>query len=175
MNLVVGLGNIGSKYQNNRHNVGFMFLDSIKDIENEFQEDRSKHALLSKTHLGNTILIKPTTLMNTSGDAVRAVTNFYKINKNNLYVVHDDLDIKIGEYKIQKGVGPKIHNGILSIEEKLGGSDFWRVRIGVDNRDPLNREIGEKYVLSDFTSDELSVLTSVFEKIKVELSKLNIL
>ncbi|MBU1071203.1 aminoacyl-tRNA hydrolase, partial [Patescibacteria group bacterium] len=114
MKLIVGLGNIGEKYKNTRHNVGFMVVDELE-----------KH----KEDLGKVMLVKPATFMNESGRAVAKMVRFYKLDLDNLYVVHDDLDLKLGEYKIQKGVGPKVHNGILSVEKELGDKEFWRVRV----------------------------------------------
>lgn len=117
----------------------------------------------------NVLLAKPNTFMNSSGKAVKALLEYYKLDISDLYVIHDDLDIKFGEYKIQKAVGPKIHNGVNSIEEILGTKDFSRIRIGVDNRLPEKRIPGERYVLTDFEAFEMDQLNAVFEKIKLEL------
>ena len=119
MKLVVGLGNPGEKYKNTRHNVGFMVIDELE-----------KH----KDDLGKVMLVKPMKFMNKSGDVVARIKNFHKIGLDDVYVVHDDLDIRLGEYKIQKGVGPKVHNGVNSVEQELGSKEFWRVRVGVDGR-----------------------------------------
>jgi peptidyl-tRNA hydrolase, PTH1 family len=96
--------------------------------------------------------------MNESGKAVKKLVDFYKVEMDDLYVIHDDLDIKLGEYKIQKGVGPKVHGGVNSIERELGKEDFWRARVGVDNRDLENRIPGEEYVLQNFTREERNIL-----------------
>lgn len=144
MKIIVGLGNPGKEYENTRHNVGFLVLDKL---QNKISNDES---LISKENqgfqksskfdaevcrVGEVLLVKPQTFMNDSGKSVAAVVNFYKIDLDDLWVVHDDLDIAFGEYKIQKGKGPKIHNGVNDIEEKLGSKDFWRLRLGVDSRD----------------------------------------
>lgn len=97
------------------------------------------------------------------------LATFYKIPTTNIYVIHDDLDLRLGEYKIQKGVGPKLHYGIQSIEEKLGNSDFWRIRIGVDNREPKNRTQGETYVLQEFTEEEKEILNKTLDKVVIDL------
>ncbi len=104
--------------------------------------------------------------MNSSGDAVRKFTSIYSLVPSDLYVVHDDLDIKLGKYKIQFGVGPKEHKGLNSIYEALGTKDFWHLRIGVDNRiaDKEKRIKGEEYVLQDFDDEELLVITNVIKK-----------
>src|SRR6185369_4075580 len=117
MRLFVGLGNPGKKYEKTRHNVGWLVLDSLQIPNTKFEVQKQFNAEVLK--IGETILAKPQTFMNDSGVAVSAIVNFYKIEPDNIYVIHDDLDIKLGEYKIQKGKGPKQHNGILSIEEKL--------------------------------------------------------
>ena len=155
MKVIVGLGNPGEKYAKNRHNVGFMTIDRIKEFDGE----------VLKT--GEVILVKPQTFMNRSGEAVSQIVNFYKVPADDLIVVHDDLDIKLGEYKIQKGVGPKVHNGLTSIEERLGRTDFWRVRVGIDSRQPAadSRQSGEDYVLSDFSSDEEISINKIIKEI----------
>jgi len=149
--LIIGLGNPGSQYQNNRHNVGHMFVDKV---------------LISKSKVLSNLKIKKTdTFMNESGRSVKKITKNDEILTTNLYVVHDDLDIPLGKFKIQFGVGPKVHNGLDSVEQELGTKDFWRVRIGVDNRVSDNRIPGEQYVLQDFTSEELEILNNSFPEI----------
>jgi PTH1 family peptidyl-tRNA hydrolase len=115
------------------------------------------------------LLAKPLTFMNKSGDAVKAiidrqVSNFkFQVSKD-LIVVHDDLDIPFGKFKIQTQ-GPKLHNGLTSIQNKLQTMDFLRVRIGVDNRPPENRMPGEEYVLQNFTEEERFQLPKLFKAI----------
>jgi len=149
MKLIIGLGNPGSKYVNNRHNVGYMVVDALKGI--------SKGLTLLKTDY----------FMNDSGSFVAKKLKTYSIKPEALYVVHDDLDIKLGAFKIQFGRGPKGHNGIIDIEEKLGTSDFWRVRVGVDARtkDQRLKVNGEQYVLEDFTNQEILILNNVIKQI----------
>jgi PTH1 family peptidyl-tRNA hydrolase len=88
-----------------------------------------------------------------------------KLEIGNLVVIHDDLDIPLGKFKIQQGVGPLLHNGIASIENAIGTKDFFRVRIGVDNRTPENRVDGETYVLQDFTPEEKKIIFDLFPQI----------
>ena len=145
MKLFIGLGNPGNKYKNTRHNVGWMVLDRLVSsfqfpIESQlpsFKFEKSFNAEVLK--MQDVLLVKPQTFMNESGKAVKKLVDFYKVDMDDLYVIHDDLDIKLGEYKIQKGVGPKVHGGVNSIENELGKEDFWRVRIGIDNRDSENK------------------------------------
>ncbi len=152
MKTLVGLGNPGDKYKNNRHNVGHMFVDYLR------------------AHNTGSKALKTDCFMNISGLFIKKLISNFKLQPSNLYVVHDDLDIPLGKTKVQFGTGPKLHNGILSIEEELGTNDFWRVRIGVDNRGE-NKTDGETYSLQDFTSDELNQLQPVFEKVYKQLTQ----
>lgn len=152
MRLIVGLGNPGEKYKNNRHNVGFMFVD-----------------FLSKNLPQGLIIKKSESFMNDSGASVKKILRNSNIEIENLYIVHDDLDISLGEYKIQFAKGPKVHNGIASVERETGTSEFWRIRIGVDAREAEKRIPGEKYVLEDFSEAEMETLNSVFPKISNQL------
>ncbi len=181
MKLFVGLGNPGSKYRKTRHNVGWMVLDALEakifnfqfSIFNQvpnsnFQLQKQFDAEILK--VDNVILAKPQTFMNESGKAVKKLVDFYKIDGEDFYIIHDDLDIRLGEYKIQKGKGPKVHGGINSIERELGREDFWRVRVGVDNRDSENRIPGEEYVLMEFTNEERDLLRDTIRSVLDELT-----
>jgi len=180
MKLIVGLGNPGEKYRNNRHNVGWLVLDVLK------QEISKSEFLISKQipnpnfqfqkkfqseviKVNNLILAKPLTMMNSSGVAVKKLVNQYKVKISDLYVIHDDLDIQLGDYKIQKSKGPKEHKGLMSIDEALGTSDYWHIRVGVDNRPLDNRTPGEEYVLQDFTNEEKGILDTTSQKLLIDL------
>ncbi|OGM26719.1 aminoacyl-tRNA hydrolase [Candidatus Woesebacteria bacterium RIFCSPHIGHO2_02_FULL_38_9] len=179
MKLLVGLGNPGKKYENTRHNVGFIVLNAMAlkfstrlpdgQVSN-FQFSNKFKALIFKYKAN--LFAKPQTFMNDSGVAVKNLSTHYNLQHTNLYVVHDDLDLTLGSYKIQFGKGPKVHNGLLSIEEELGTSDFWRVRIGVDNRDPNNRIPGDEYVLQNFTKEEIEIRDKIIAEITIKLFKL---
>lgn len=148
MKLIIGLGNPEIKYFKNRHNVGYLFISE-----------------LLKRSIPKSIVAKKTNVfMNDSGSIVKNLFDKYKIGLNDLYIVHDDLDIPLGEFKIQKAVGPKLHNGIASINEKLKSKDYWRIRIGVDARTVDNRVEGEKYVLQDFENEEEKILMETVDK-----------
>ena len=160
MKLIVGLGNPGEKYKNTRHNAGFLVAEALQ-----------------KTKLPKDVVVKKSDkFMNESGDCINVLLHEYKAEPSDLYVIHDDLDIPLGSYKIQYGRGPKDHNGILDIEEKLGTKDFWRVRIGVDNRKVDDRIQGEEYVLQDFTDNEKAILEKAIREAckKLATSFLNI-
>lgn len=149
MKLVVGLGNPGEEYLSTRHNVGFLVADEL---------------VVAKLPRG-VVIKKPNVFMNESGDFVLGLTKRYSLNPSHLYIIHDDLDIRLGEYKIQFGRGPKDHNGVIDVEDKLGTKDFWRVRIGVDNRPLDGKPRGEEYVLQNFTDEERVILDQVIKEI----------
>lgn len=172
MKLLVGLGNPGEKYLLNRHNVGFMFIDNLVDSLEAVEENRVDQKIAITFRAGDLILGKPQTFMNSSGPAVRELIKYYSLAINHLYVVHDDLDLKLGEYKIQKEKGPKLHNGINSIEQYLKSADFVRIRIGVDNRLSDARVEGEKYILENFSEEELKILQLVLQKATVNFLKI---
>ena len=173
MKLIVGLGNIGDEYKDTRHNAGFMVLDELLinlTKKAKFSHDKKMEVDVAKEK--NLILIKPTTFMNNSGRAVRKVMDFYKLTIEDLIVIHDDLDIKLGEYKIQKAVGPKVHNGINSVEQGVGGKDFFRVRVGVDSRSETPfAGSGADYVLARMSSKEKELLKEVVNKIVYDLKE----
>jgi PTH1 family peptidyl-tRNA hydrolase len=173
MKLVVGLGNPGDKHRNNRHNSGFLVVDELARtmLDEEWSSVKKIQSLIIK-HKGLFVLVKPQTFMNQSGKAVKKLIDQYKIESSDLWVIHDDLDIALGDYKIQKGKGPKLHKGIESIEEKLGKTDFWRVRIGIENRSTENKISGETYVLQDFTEKEIEVIIPTIVKISKEIMSL---
>lgn len=149
MKLIVGLGNPGKQYESNRHNVGYMVID-------QFQKHKMPNGVVAK---------KTGVFMNNSGEAVKNLIENLKYKIENLVIVHDDLDIPLGKFKIQFAKGPKDHKGIQSVDKALGTGDYWRVRIGVDSRDPENRVSGEEYTLQDFLPEERRVLDGVIEKI----------
>ncbi len=184
MKVIVGLGNPGEKYSQNRHNVGFRVVEELVKVLQIAES--SEHSLTQGSELSfafskkfNTeivqtkkyILAKPQTFMNESGKAVAAICRFYKIKLEDLYIVHDDLDIALGSYKIQHGKGPQIHNGLLSIEQTLGTDQFWNVRVGVENREVRgNKGIpGVVYSLQDFLSDERKIVGEVMRRVVEDL------
>ena len=170
MKLYVGLGNPGEKFVHTRHNVGYVLMDKLASKYSCSWEQSGKlESLIAKPAAVAIMFTKPQTFMNNSGKAVSALMNYYNIEKSNLTVVHDDLDLRLGEYKMQTAKGPKVHKGLLSIEEALGYADFMRIRIGIDNREVENRINGEDYVLQKFTEEEILIVDRTLEKIAVEL------
>ncbi|USO02809.1 MAG: aminoacyl-tRNA hydrolase [Alphaproteobacteria bacterium] len=154
MILICGLGNPGSKYQNNRHNIGFKVLDRIASHYNvEFSDSKKFLGQVAQYKLGDTVyvLCKPTTYMNLSGQSVAAIKRFYNIDNENIWVIHDEIELPFGEIRTKKGGGHAGHNGLKSIDAYIG-KDYHRMRLGVDR--PLYKEDVSNYVLSDFSKSE---------------------
>jgi PTH1 family peptidyl-tRNA hydrolase len=177
LKLLVGLGNPGDGYKKNRHNVGFEAIEQIIDaweLQGTLKYEAKFEARILK--IGRLVMMEPQTFMNESGRSVRKVKDYYDIPLDSVYVFHDDLDIVLGEHKIMWGKGPKVHNGINSVVENLGTTEFWRVRIGVDNREIHEEDAaisGADYVLGNFRSTEKEIVTAVIGKIAAELKNLN--
>lgn len=159
MILVVGLGNPGSEYVNTRHNVGYLFVDELLKNSKTRKLQESKQIKIFKSQ----------SFMNESGKFISRILKTYNIKPETLYVVHDDLDIRLGEFKIQFGRGPKDHNGLKSIDETLGTNEYWHVRIGIDNRSNDNRPMGEEYVLQNFADEERKILDESIKRACREL------
>jgi len=155
--LIAGLGNIGEEYKNTRHNVGFMVLDAAAAASGISFTDRRYGFVAEIKHKNATvILLKPSTLMNRSGNAVRYWLNKEKIELENLLVVTDDLAIPTGSIRLRAKGGHGGHNGLASISEVLGSDDYARLRVGIGNNFRRGGQIG--YVLGEWTSEELSVI-----------------
>ena len=164
MRLIVGLGNPGKKYALNRHNIGFMGVDEIARDPN-FSSWRTKfQGEISEGNLGGqkTLLLKPMTYMNLSGDAVQAAASFYKIAPLDIIVLHDELDLPPSRVKMKQGGGHAGHNGLRSIMAHIG-ADFWRLRMGIGHPGHKNRVSG--YVLSDFANSDKVWLDPLIESI----------
>ena len=159
MFLIVGLGNPGRFYENNRHNIGYKILDNIRELYNFPDFSKKFKSEFSKSELNKNVLflLRPTTFMNESGIALKEIKDFYNIDINNIYVIHDEIDLDQGHVKLKKGGGHNGHNGLKSID-RLIGKNYNRIRVGVSRPSKLYKEnINENisnWVLSDFTSDE---------------------
>jgi len=173
--IIVGLGNPGDQYYLSRHNLGFMFLDYLQKAQNlePFVEKKKHKALVSAN--SNVLLVKPQTFMNLSGEAAQSVCGYYcdqldavkdSIEKklDNLIVVHDDLDLEFGSFKLQFGVGPRDHNGLLSIYHHLKTNSFWHLRVGADDRAGDRSIPVEKYVLQPLSTEQQMQLPNLFEQ-----------
>jgi len=159
MFLIVGLGNPGKFYKNNRHNIGYKIIDYIKDVYNFPEFSKKFKSEFSKAELNENILylLKPITFMNNSGIAVNEIKNFYNIDIKNIYVIHDEIDLNQGRVKVKIGGGHNGHNGLKSIDNQIG-KNYNRIRVGVSRPSKIYEEnVNENisnWVLSDFTSDE---------------------
>ena len=124
MQLIVGLGNPGGKYQYTRHNIGYMAIDNIVSVQQDYKIKKKFNSIIYETIIDNNriILIKPETYMNNSGDAVSQIADFYKIDSKNILVLHDELDIPFGKIRIKSGGGNAGHNGLKSISKKIDNS-----------------------------------------------------
>ena len=147
--LIVGLGNPGPKYSQTRHNAGFWFLDALhKGIDTGFRSQTKISAEICRTRLFETdcILAKPTVFMNHSGQALRAMMDYYRITAENLLVAYDELDLPAGTIRLKKGGGHGGHNGMRDIFRHLDSTDFMRLRIGIGH--PGFKDAVTGYVLS---------------------------
>lgn len=161
VNIVVGLGNPGTRYELNRHNAGFLVLDQLA-----LQHDISISQTLFDAHIGKgriagspVLLAKPQTYMNLSGVAVRRLTDYFRTDLGALIVVHDDLDLPFQTIRLKAGGGHGGHKGIISLIDHLGGSDFIRVRFGIGK--PERKSMVEGYVLSPFSDEEMACLSQL--------------
>ncbi len=156
MKLVVGLGNIGDKYLFTRHNAGFMVLDKICG---EFKTDKQLKSLVAKQT--GVIYAKPTTFMNLSGEAVRALTDYYGIDLDDILIIYDDLNLDLGTIRFRPDGSDGGHNGIKSIIKHLGSKDFARLKIGVGPQPPIP---SESFVLQNFPKEQHNALKEVLQK-----------
>ena len=173
MKLLVGLGNPGNNYQHTRHNAGFMLVDQLADKLGVVWKKRKILELeMVETDYFNQklILLKPQGFMNRSGQVLgRFWRKTAPIPLENLFIVHDDLDLPLGEFKLQLGKGPHEHNGLLSIYQNLGAKDFWHVRIGVDARAGRRELAGHQYLLQPFPPEEFLILEQTLIRVLTEL------
>lgn len=154
MYLIVGLGNIGDKYQNTRHNIGFLVVDFMtKNLNITSINNSNFQSTLLK--VGYYLFSKPTTYMNNSGVAVRAIMDYYKVDLENIIIIHDDIDLPFGTVKFKIGGGHGGHNGLKSLDSHIS-KEYIRVRIGIGK--PLDKDDVANYVLSDFSKLELEEL-----------------
>jgi len=171
MLLFSGLGNPGQKFKHNRHNIGFILID---EISNKCEFKKKFKGLFGENQIGQikSYFLKPTTFMNLSGESLLEIKQFFKLKNENIFIIHDDLDLEIGKVKVKNGGSNAGHNGLESISSKIG-NDYNRLRIGIGH--PGQKDLVDKYVLSNFKSDEydliLKTITSVKDNINVLIDK----
>ena len=176
---IVGLGNPGKEYKDNRHNIGFLVLENFsKKYESNFTLKNKLKSRYSELKINNFTyrLFLPNTFMNKSGESVKAIVDWYKINLDQLFIIVDDLDLPIGKIRFRKKGGSGGHNGLKSIIENLQTQNFNRIRVGIGSpktiQKPSNYNV-ISHVLGNISPEEKLILNKVFLKINKSLEELN--
>lgn len=162
MKLVVGLGNPGKEYSKTRHNVGFIVVDNyLKDVK--WTKEKDCMLYLKKDGSNTTCFLKPLTFMNLSGNAVARIVKYYDIDVHDILIIHDDLDLEIGSYKIKTNSSSGGHNGINSIISMLKSQEFSRLKIGIGHSNDIPTV---DYVLGKLSKEEINNLDNdLYKKI----------
>lgn len=166
MYIIVGLGNPTKEYDNTRHNIGFAAIDMLADKYGINVTEVKHKALLGKGVINGSkvILVKPMTYMNLSGEAVRAVIDYYKVDEaEELLVIYDDISLDVGQLRVRKKGSAGGHNGIKNIIAHLGHDTFKRIKIGVGEK-PKGYDLAD-YVLGHFSKEDLTVLKEGMERV----------
>jgi len=174
MKLFFGLGNPGKQYQNTRHNLGHILINNFAQ-NNDFSLSKKSKLQSEVGECSKNIFALSTDYMNLSGISVKKVADFYKIPPENIYLIHDDLDLPVGEWRLQFDRGAAGHNGVKSVIENLGTQAFWRLRIGIGKpRSSVAFGEGdpEQYVLKPFLKDEKVLISNTIDKILTEIENL---
>ena len=164
MKLVIGLGNPGDKYLNTRHNIGFMVLEKITEKKNIVMRNEPVYAakFAEMGDLDNRIkFVEPQTFMNDSGVAVQKTKDYWKVDSEDIWVIHDDVDLEFGVVKIKLGGSSAGHKGVQSIIDHIGG-EFWRIRVGVGRSEEISTE---DWVLKNFEEDKKEKLQKIIDNI----------
>ncbi|MGZ4970491.1 MAG: aminoacyl-tRNA hydrolase [Methylobacter sp.] len=162
--LIVGLGNPGRQYEKTRHNAGFLFLDRVASASGcEWVKESRFDGLFSEVKVvsNRVMLLKPSTFMNRSGQAVGKLARYYKLAPDEILIVHDELDFNVGIVKLKKDGGHAGHNGLRDIIAHLGAKEFYRLRVGI-GRPSAGKEIAD-FVLSDPSKNEWALMLSAFD------------
>ncbi len=176
---IIGLGNPGKKYNNNRHNIGFLFIQEFAEIYSSNFILKNKLKCNYAEFITDGVIYRmfmPITFMNNSGETIRAIIDWYKIDKDKLIIVVDDIDIPLGKIRVRKKGSSGGHNGLKSIIKNLNSKEFLRIRIGIGS--PPRIEMNKKFntishVLGNFSKPEKLVLNKIFYQIIKSLQKLN--
>jgi len=171
MRLIVGLGNPGEKYENTRHNIGFLVLDKIAEkrgvvvrLENQYKAENGDFNINDD----RVKLAKPQTFMNESGKAISLMKNYYKLDSEDIWVVHDDVDLEVGKVRVVLGGSSAGHKGVQSIIDNLGTEQFWRIRVGVGRSDQIPTET---WVLQNFEVDMTKIIDEMAGFVLESLNK----
>ena len=176
---IIGLGNPGKKYDNNRHNIGFLFIQEFAENYNSNFVLKNKLKCNYSEFISDRVIyrmFKPTTFMNNSGEAIRAIIDWFKIDKDKLIIVVDDIDIPLGKIRVRKKGSSGGHNGLKSIINHLNSKEFLRIRIGIGSAPIIEKD--KKYntishVLGNFSKPEKLILNKIFCQMIESLQKLN--
>lgn len=162
MKLIIGLGNPGKEYEKTRHNTGFMVLDKVAEkLDVHIDQNKFNGLYVKLKYKGeDVILLKPQTFMNLSGESVRKVMDFFKINVDDILVIYDDMDMPVGKLRLRQNGSAGGHNGIKNIILHTGSQQFCRIRVGI-GRHPYMKVVD--YVLSRFTKEETPAITQGIE------------
>lgn len=165
MKLIVGLGNPGFEYKNTRHNIGFMFVDFIAEKYNVSIDKKKFDGLYTDLFINNekVILLKPQSYMNLSGEVVKKYVDFFNIDTNDILIIHDDLDLPCGKFRLRERGSSGGHNGLKNIELNIKTDEYKRIKIGISN----NKLIDTKdYVLGKFTKEEEDIINDLKNIVK---------
>jgi len=174
---IIGLGNPGKTYKNNRHNIGFLFIEEVANKYGLKLNKKNKLFCNYCEYFINDInyrLFMPSTFMNNSGDSVKAIIDWYKINPEKLFIIVDDIDLPFGKIRFRKKGGSGGHNGLKSIIDKIKTKEFKRIRIGIGSPPDLAKEKRSNtisHVLGDFSIREKLNLDEIFKKIIESIEK----
>jgi len=153
MKLIVGLGNPGREYEKTRHNIGFMTIDKYADKLGVSITKDKFNGLYTETNISGekVILLKPQSYINLSGEVIRKYVDFYKINIEDILIIHDDLDLEVGTYKIKQKGSSGGHNGLKNIELHLGTQEYKRIKVGISNNKMMDTK---DYVLGKLSKED---------------------
>ncbi|KLJ72068.1 peptidyl-tRNA hydrolase [Streptococcus agalactiae] len=164
--MIVGLGNPGSKYNDTKHNIGFMTIDRIvKNLDVNFTEDKNFKAEIGSDFINGEKIyfIKPTTFMNNSGIAVKALLTYYNISIKDMIIIYDDLDMEVGKIRFRQKGSAGGHNGIKSIIAHLGTQEFDRIKVGIGR--PNGRMTVINHVLGKFDKNDEIMISNTLDKV----------
>lgn len=175
MKCIIGLGNIGKEYENTRHNLGFIMLDKLSEKYNIKLDKKKKKCIYGEGNINGekVSLVKPTTFMNLSGEAIVEIMNWYKIDKEDILVIYDDIDIPFKDVRYRLSGSSGTHNGMRNIIANIKTEDFARIRVGMENRNGVPIPLID-YVLQKFSKEELKVINEEIVNV-VEQNVLNFL
>lgn len=169
MQIIIALGNPGTKYEKNRHNAGWLAADFILKGMQDISEQEKFKSIIKEARFenGKALFVYPQTFMNASGEAVQELLSFYKLAAKDILVLHDEVDLPLGTIKFTENSGSAGHNGIKSLIDSLGTQEFRRIRIGVETRTDKSIPPTEDFVLQNFSAEEIAQIP--FEQIKARV------